>query len=116
MGWSGCIRFLRGEWGASMSFGWFLVPGFSRRFDQRVGSGPWRTLLDRGCHSLAHGPCLETTGCDRRTDRGPGVGGPEKYLDVKNVGAVGRNEFGTDHFAARRARRLEPVNSSVAGI
>src|SRR6266478_3173551 len=33
------------------------------------------SLLDRGCHSLAHGPCLETTGRHRRTNRRPGVGG-----------------------------------------
>src|SRR5260370_6808070 len=102
MGWSGCIRFLRGEWGASMSFGWFLVPGFSRRFDQRVGSGPWRTLLDRGCHSLAHAPCLETTGRHRRANAGPGVGGPERDLVVETVNALRRHEFRTDHFSPTR--------------
>src|SRR5260370_42249663 len=105
MGWSGCIRFLRGEWGASMSFGWFLVPGFSRRFDQRVGSGPWRTLLNRGCHSLAHGPCLETTGRHRRTNRGPGVVRPEKDLNVENVDA---NPGGKSHF-----RRLVQLRAWV---
>jgi len=70
-----------------------------------VGSGPWRTLLDRGCHSLVHGPCLETTGRHRRTNRGPGVGGPERELDVENVDA---DPGGKPHF-----RRLAQLRAWV---
>ena len=53
-----------------------------------------------GC-SLAHGPCLETTRRHRRTNRGPGVGGPERDLDVENVDA---DPGGKPHF--RRLAQL----------
>src|SRR4029077_5444329 len=103
-------------------------------------SGPGGTLLDRCCHSLAHGPCLETTGRHRRTNRRPGVGGPERDLDVENVdadpggkphfrglaqlrawvehlknGPYG-NEFGTDPARRSEPDDLEAANASVAGI
>src|SRR5215472_1721823 len=74
-----------------------------------VGSGPWRTSLDRGCHSLAHVACLETTRRHRRTNRRLGVGGSAGNLNDENVDADPR---GRRHF--RRAARA--FNASVARI